>query len=163
MLNIIKRDRKNFQIILLSANKNYKKLFKQASYFNVKNLIISDKKVYDKLIKSKKLKNIKLYNSFNDFDKILKSKKIDYIMSAITGIEGLNPTLNIIKYTKKIAIANKEAIICGWNLIQKKLNYYKVEFIPVDSEHFSIWYGAKNVSSKYIESIFNSFGRPIFK
>ena len=100
LLNIIKRDRKNFQIILLSANKNYKKLFKQASYFNVKNLIISDKKVYDKLIKSKKLKNIKLYNSFNDFDKILKSKKIDYIMSAITGIEGLNPTLNIIKYTK---------------------------------------------------------------
>jgi 1-deoxy-D-xylulose-5-phosphate reductoisomerase len=45
LLNIIKRDRKNFQIILLSANKNYKKLFKQASYFNVKNLIISDKKV----------------------------------------------------------------------------------------------------------------------
>ncbi len=154
LLNIIKRDRKNFQIILLSANKNYKKLFKQASYFNVKNLIISDKKVYDKLIKSKKLKNIKLYNSFNDFDKILKSKKIDYIMSAITGIEGLNPTLNIIKYTKKIAIANKEAIICGWNLIQKRLNYYKVEFIPVDSEHFSIWYGAKNVSSKNISKVY---------
>ena len=107
MLNIIKRDNKNFQIILLSANKNYKKLFKQASYFNVKNLIISDKKVYDKLIKSKKLKNIKLYNSFNDFDKILKSKKIDYIMSAITGIEGLNPTLNIIKYTKKLPLQTK--------------------------------------------------------
>ena len=42
-------------------------------------------------------------------------------MSAITGIEGLDPTLKSIKYTKKIAIANKEAIICGWNLIYKNL------------------------------------------
>ena len=40
-------------------------------------------------------------------------------MSSITGINGLAPTLNIIKYTKNIAIANKEAIICGWNLISK--------------------------------------------
>ena len=38
-------------------------------------------------------------------------------MSSIVGIEGLEPTLKIIKFTKKIAIANKESIICGWNLI----------------------------------------------
>ena len=42
-------------------------------------------------------------------------------MSAITGIEGLEPTIKIPKLTKKIAIANKEAIICGWNLIEKCL------------------------------------------
>ena len=40
-------------------------------------------------------------------------------MSSITGIDGLFPTLKSIKFTKKIAIANKEAIICGWNLIYK--------------------------------------------
>ena len=60
-------------------------------------------------------------------------------MSAISGLEGLRPTLNIIKYTKKIAIANKESIICGWTLIFKNLKKYKTNFIPVDSEHFSIW------------------------
>ncbi len=42
-------------------------------------------------------------------------------MNSITGINGLEPTLNIIKYSKKIAIANKESIICGWNLINKEL------------------------------------------
>ena len=42
-------------------------------------------------------------------------------MSAIVGLNGLNPTLKIIKYSNKIAIANKESIICGWNLIKKKL------------------------------------------
>ena len=49
------------------------------------------------------------------------SKKIHYVMSSIVGIEGLVPTINIIKFTKKIAIANKESIICGWNLIKKEL------------------------------------------
>ena len=39
-------------------------------------------------------------------------------MSSISGIDGMEPTYNIIKYTKKIAIANKEGIICGWNLLK---------------------------------------------
>ena len=54
-------------------------------------------------------------------------------------MDGLEPTLKIIKFTKKIAIANKESIICGWSLIQKELLKNKTEFIPIDSEHFSIY------------------------
>ena len=42
-------------------------------------------------------------------------------MSSIIGIDGLEPTLKIIKYTKKIAIANKESIICGWDLLDNQL------------------------------------------
>ena len=60
-------------------------------------------------------------------------------MCAISGFQGLKPTLDIIKFTRTIAIANKESIICGWNLIKKDLKKYKTFFIPVDSEHFSIW------------------------
>ena len=69
-------------------------------------------------------------------------------MSSIVGLDGLEPTFKIIKYTKKIAIANKESIICGWNLIKKELKKNKTEFIPVDSEHFSIWYALKNNSKE---------------
>ena len=65
-------------------------------------------------------------------------------MSSIVGLDGLKPTLNLIKHTRKIAIANKESIICGWSLIRKEILKYKTKFIPVDSEHFSIWYGLKN-------------------
>ena len=60
-------------------------------------------------------------------------------MSSIVGIEGLEPTLNIIRYTKNIAIANKESIICGWNLIKKKLKKYKTNLIPVILNIFN-WY-----------------------
>ena len=56
----------------------------------------------------------------------------------LSSFYGLEPTLKMIKYSKTIAIANKESIICGWPLIQKKLKKHKCQFIPIDSEHFSI-------------------------
>jgi len=60
-------------------------------------------------------------------------------MSSIIGLSGLESTLDIIQCSKRIAIANKESIICGWNLIKKELKKYNTEFIPIDSEHFSIF------------------------
>ena len=75
-------------------------------------------------------------------------------MSAISGIHGLEPTIKIIKHTKKIAIANKEAIICGWHLIKNNLRRYKTKFVPVDSEHFSIFYALQGNKISNIEKIF---------
>ena len=151
-LKIIAKDKKNFDLQLLTAQKNYKLLLKQAKIFSVKHIIITDKKSYQAAI-SKNIKNIKIYNNFNQFNKIF-PKKLDYVMSAIVGLDGLIPTINIIKYTKVIAIANKETIICAWNLIKKKLDHYKTKFIPVDSEHFSIWYALKNYNNSDIDKIY---------
>ena len=153
LLNIIRKDRKNFEIILLTANKNHKLLLKQAKEFKVKNLIITNKKKFD-LIKNDSIKlNLNIYNNYVNFSKIF-TNKVDYTMSSITGINGLEPTLKIIKYSKKIAIANKESIICGWNLINKELKKNNTDFIPVDSEHFSLWYGIQNLDINNIEKIF---------
>ena len=138
LLSIVKKNKNFFNVILLTANSDYKTLFNQANKFKVKNLIITDKVCF-KILKEKcKKKNINVYNNFDTFNKIFKNK-VDYTMNSIVGFAGLKPTLNIIKYTKQIAIANKESIICGWNLIKKKLILYKTQIIPVDSEHFSIW------------------------
>jgi len=153
LINIIKEDKKNFEIILLSAEGNYKELLKQAKIFKVKNLIITNEESYNKIRKAKFSKKINIYNNFNNFKKIFK-KKIDYTMSSISGIQGLKPTIEIIKFTNKIAIANKEAIICGWDLIQKELKKNKTEFIPVDSEHFSIWYALRDINKNLIEKIY---------
>ena len=153
LLKIIKKDKKNFKVELLSAKKNYKKILDQAKDFNVKNIIITDIKFY-KILKSKlKNKKINIYNNFDKFNKIF-PKKIDYVMSSIVGLDGLDPTIKIIKHTKKIAIANKESIICAWNLIQKELLKSKTEFVPVDSEHFSIWYALMNNPSNRIDKIY---------
>ena len=163
LFNILLKEKKNFEIVLLVANKSHKVLMKQAKAFNVKNIIITNKKNY-KILKKETIKtDIKVFNDFAQMNKIFK-KKIDYVLSSISGIQGLEPTTKIIKFTKKIAIANKESIICGWNLIQTELKKHKTEFIPVDSEHFSIWYGLKNFKTINLEKVFlTASGGPFYK
>ena len=153
LLKIIEKNKKDFEIYLLTANKNYKELFRQTIQFKVKNVIITDKIAFKKFQKLNKNPKIKIYNTFENLEKIF-TRKIDYTMCSIIGINGLDPTYRIIKFTKTIAIANKESIICAWNLISKNLLKYKTKFIPVDSEHFSIWYTLKNYKKMNINQIF---------
>ena len=119
LLNIITKNNNFFKVELLTAQSDYKTLYKQAKKHNVKNLIITNKDSYSTLKDKCKKTNINVYNNFNFFNKIFK-KKVDYTMNSIVGFAGLKPTLDIIKFTKQLAIANKESIICGWNLIKKK-------------------------------------------
>ena len=159
-LDIVKKNKKDFKVILLTANKNHNLLSKQIKEFKVKNVIITNKKSY--LILKKKFKNIFIYNDLNIIDKIIPSK-LDYTMSSISGFDGLKPTIKIIKKTNTIAIANKESIICGWSLIKKQIDRYNTKFVPVDSEHFSIWSVIKNVSPKDIDQIIiTASGGPFF-
>ena len=153
LLSIIKKDKKKFKIELLTANTNYKDLINQAKQFNVKNLIITDLKSFEKSKKFYKGRQINLYKNFDDL-KVILPKKADYVMSSISGIGGLLPTHKIIKHTKLIAIANKEAIICGWPLIKKELQTNKTKFIPIDSEHFSIFSLLQSQNVRNIEKIY---------
>tara|TARA_A100000164_G_C21935999_1_gene788065 strand:- start:2131 stop:3294 length:1164 start_codon:yes stop_codon:yes gene_type:complete len=163
LIKILKKDIKNFEIVLLTANKNYNELIKQAKVLNVRNLIITNKNSFIKLKKKNISKRINIYNNFQSYNKIFK-KKIDYTMCAISGLEGLRPTFNIIKYTKSIAVANKESIICGWNILNTELKKNNTKFIPVDSEHFSINYALRNNSNFNVNSIYlTASGGPLHK
>jgi len=162
LLNIVKTDSKSFEVVLLSAHKNYKELLKQSKTFNVRNLIVTDKKTYEYLTANSKYKKYQFFNNFYSFKKILK-KKIDYTLSAIVGLDGLIPTIKIIKYSKTIAIANKETIICGWNLIQNELKKYNTKFIPVDSEHFSVWSTLSSKTSNIEKIYLTASGGPFYK
>ena len=153
LIKLLKKNT-NISIELLTANKNYRELLKQVKFFKVKNIIITDKNSYIKIKKKLKKKKINIFNNFNSLNKILNNKKIDYTMSSISGMNGLYPTLEIIKFTKKIAIANKEAIICGWSLIKDELKINNTQFIPIDSEHFSIWSLINNAKNNDIEKVF---------
>tara|TARA_Y100000389_G_scaffold122189_1_gene119563 strand:+ start:1293 stop:2456 length:1164 start_codon:yes stop_codon:yes gene_type:complete len=163
LINIIKNDKENFDVVLLTAEKNYELLLKQAKIFNVKNLIISDKKSFNILKKKNSNNKFRIFNNLDSLDKIFK-KKIDYTMSSISGLQGLKPTLDMIRYSKKIAVANKEAIICGWNLIEVALKKNKTEFIPVDSEHFSIWSLLNKNENDTIDKVYiTASGGPFLK
>ena len=153
-IKIIKKDKKNFDIKLLSTNKNVSEIIKQAKQFKVKNIIINN---YSKFIETKKKYkklNINFYNSFSILDKLFKKKELFYSMISIVGIDGLKPSLQLIKYSKNIAIVNKESIICGWNLIRNQLQKFKTNFIPIDSEHFSIYSLIQKNNKDQIDKVF---------
>ena len=150
-LNSIKKNNK-FKIILLSANQNIKKLLKQSIGFKVKDAIIESEDKYFKYKYVFKKKGINLHLGINNIDKII-NKKLSFAINSISGIDGLDPTLKIIPLTDKLLIANKESIICAWELIQKKLDKFKTKFIPLDSEHFSIWKLIRNEQIDTIDKI----------
>ena len=151
-VNILKKNKRKFNIVLLTTNNNYQELLNQVKEFKVQNLVINNKKHYLNLKKKLKNKKINIYNNFETFNKNF-NQRVDYTMCAISGLAGLKPTLDSIKFSKKIAIANKESLICAWNLIEKKLKKHKTKFIPIDSEHFSIWSLLNDSKNSKIEQI----------
>ena len=151
--SILKKNSKDFKVELLTTNKNTNEIIKQAKALKLKNIIVTSKNDYEKIKRKNNKRKIKIYNNLNVIKKIFKKNEIDYTMSAITGIAGLKPTLDAISVSKTIAIANKESIICGWNLIEKQLHKNKTKFIPVDSEHFSIWSLLDQSSNLDVEEI----------
>ena len=109
-LSIIDKKKKYFKTVLLSANRNYKLISKQIKKYSPSIFVITDKKIFKKIENEFKKDKIKILNNFNS---IKLKKKSDITVSAIPGIAGLQPTISMIKMSKKILIANKESIICG--------------------------------------------------
>ena len=151
-LDILKKNKANFQVILLTANSNYKIILKQIKEFQPKYFIINDNDVYKKIKKKINLKKnkVQIINKFKNFNFNI---KFDITISAIVGIAGLEPTIQFTKISKKILLANKETIICGWHIL-KKISKNQKTIIPIDSEHFSIYELTKNTKDEDIEKIY---------
>ena len=150
-LQIIKKTNL-FKVKLLATNKNFLEIAKQIKIFKPEIVVVTNQEVFLKAQKIYQNKKFKILNNFDNIPKYI--KKIDVTVSAIPGIAGLLPTILFTKISKKILIANKEAIICGWQLIKKNAIKYKSEIVPIDSEHFSINALLKNFSKNKIEKIY---------
>ena len=150
-LEIIKKIKK-YKVVLIFANKNYSVIISQITKFKPKIVIISDFIIYEKIKNKYKASKIIFLNNSLNIEKYI--KKIDVTVSAIPGIAGLEPTILFTKISKKILLANKEAIVCGWKLIKNNSIKYNCELVPIDSEHFSIGQLVKNYSDKDIDKIY---------
>ena len=152
-INLLKKNKNKYEIKLLSTNKNVKALYNQSLKLKVKNVIIFDEQKYQKNKRFFLKKKINVFSNFDKPQKILKSK-VDITISGISGLNGLKPLLSSIMISKKIAVANKESIICGWHLIKKELKKNRTDFIPIDSEHFSIWKLIENSKNDELDTIY---------
>ena len=161
-IKIINKKKNFFKINILVANKNYKKICNQIDVYKPNIFIINDEKVFNKVKKKYKNKRVKIYRNLDS--KIKNFNSSDITIAAIPGIAGLIPTLKMIKKSKKILLANKESIICGWNLIKNVSLQNKTKVIPIDSEHFSIMKLLENENKKEISKIYlTASGGPFLK
>ncbi|MBD1172124.1 1-deoxy-D-xylulose-5-phosphate reductoisomerase [Pelagibacterales bacterium SAG-MED05] len=151
-LKIFNKKKKIFKFHILAANKNYKLICKQIKEYKPDFFVVNNLKVLEKVQKKFKSSKVKI---IKDID-IRKNyfKKSDITIAAIPGIAGLKPTVELTKISRKVLIANKESIICGWNLIKKVASKNKTKIIPVDSEHFSIMKLLENQNKDNIKKIY---------
>ncbi len=152
VFKIYDKYKKNFEFYILTGNENYKEIINQIKTYKPKIFIIFNYWVYLKVKKKINNKSITILhgNNYQNYN----FKKSDVSISAIPGIEGLQPTLFQIKISKKILIANKESVICGWELISRLAKKNKTKIIPIDSEHFSIMRLIENTKKNNIDKIY---------
>ena len=149
---ILSRKKDSFKVNILAANKNYNLICDQIIKFKPKIFIIDNQETYLRVKKRFKKKNIIILNKFENQKNHF--QKSDITIVAIPGIAGLKPTIELIKKSKKVLIANKESIICGWSLIKKIASKSKTKIIPVDSEHFSIMKLLENHKIKDVKKVY---------
>ena len=160
-LDVISLNKNKFNIILLSGNSNYKEIKNQIKKYRPKYFVITNLIVYEKILKKFRNKKVKILSKFKE----LPSKiKFDITIAAIVGIAGLEPTIQFTKKSKKILLANKESIICGWHIISKIIKKNKTNVVPIDSEHFSIKQLTYNYKNTDIKKIYlTASGGPFLK
>ena len=150
-LEIIDKKKYLFKPFIFSANKNYDLICKQIIRYKPNFFIINDEEIYKKV--KKKFTNLKV-KILENYDNLDTKYNSSLTISAIPGIAGLEPILKLMKYSKKVLLANKEAIICGWDLIQNASKKNKTKLIPVDSEHYSILKLLENVKIDSVKKIY---------
>ena len=150
-LQIFNLNKKNFNIVLLSAHSNYNEILYQIKVYKPSYFVITNFFIFQKVKKKIRNKKIKIFYNFKDVPLKL---RFDITISAIVGIAGLEPTIRFTKQSQKILLANKESIICGWHILSSLIKKYKTILIPIDSEHFSIKQLTENYTDLDINKIY---------
>lgn len=136
-LDIIENHPDKYEVVGLSANKNYKKLYEQVEIFKPKIISIADDESFKKF-KDINTYNIKVLNGKDSYDEILEFKT-DIVIAAITGAVGLLPVVSVLNKGITLALANKESLVCSGMLVTKIAKEKNVKILPIDSEHNAIY------------------------
>ena len=137
-LDVIKFHQDKYEVVGLTADKNYEQLLKQVKYFKPKIVSLNNTESYKKFINLNNDRNLKIINGKNSHDEIL-DFDTDLVMAAITGSAGLMPVVSALKKGLSIALANKESLVCSGSLVTSLAKKNKARILPVDSEHNAIY------------------------
>jgi len=138
-LEIISHLKDSFHVVGLSAGRNKELLYKQINYFKPEIVSLSHEKDADELKKMTFSHKVKIRYGQEGAEEVAGYSKNDIIISAITGIKGLRPTIAAVRSGKRVGLANKESMVAAGALINKEASKSGAEIIPVDSEHSGVF------------------------
>lgn len=153
------------KINALAAYSNIELLEKQARQFNPKMIVIVDKNKYSLLKENLRDTPVSVLSGEDALEEIAASPNQDEILvNAVVGMAGLVPTLAAISAGKSIALANKETLVAGGDLVMKNAAEKGVKILPVDSEHSAIFQslGGNRAVDQISKIILTASGGPFF-
>lgn len=138
-LDVIREHRKAFEVEVLTAKNNWELLVKQAIEFNPNAVVIENDQHYEAVRSGLSQTSVKVYAGTEAITAVTEMESIDMVLTALVGFSGLRPTLRAIEYGKNIALANKETLVVGGELVTELARKKGVNIYPVDSEHSAIF------------------------
>ena len=160
-LNVVRENLDLFNVVTLVAGNNIEKLIEQIEEFNPKNVYIIKKENAEKL--KNRYKDINVFYGERGMEEISQLVDFDISISALVGIAGLKPTYNMLKNGKTVALANKEVLVAGGELIIKTAKENGAKLLTVDSEHSAIMQCLNGEENNQIDKILlTASGGPFF-
>lgn len=138
-LDIVAENPDKFEVTSLAAGSNWELLARQAIRFDVDTVVIADTTKYEPLRQALASHPIKVFTGSDSLSQIVRSSEVDVVVNALVGYAGLHPTVAAIKAGKKIALANKETLVVGGDLVMRLAAERRVPLLPIDSEHSAIF------------------------
>lgn len=160
-LNIIRENPDKFRAVTLVAGKNIEKLISQIREFAPENVYITSEENAARLRQA--FPNLNVYFGEEGMEAVSQRTDFDISVSALVGIAGLAPTYNMIKNGKTVALANKEVLVAGGELIMKTAKESGATLLTVDSEHSAIMQCLRGEEQNPIDKILlTASGGPFF-
>ncbi len=159
--SVIREFYNDFEIVGLSTNSKIDILKNQIKEFNPKKIHISSKSALNDLKNNLEEKNIIYEGNISEF---VRDMEFDILVNALTGYAGFLPTVEAIKKGKIVALANKETLVVGGDIINDLLKKYNASLIPIDSEHSAIFQILRHFKDAQVSKvIITASGGPFFR
>ncbi|MEG0814693.1 MAG: 1-deoxy-D-xylulose-5-phosphate reductoisomerase [Mucinivorans sp.] len=138
-LDVVRSHRDLFEIEVLTAGQNWQQLAADAREFNVDTVIIANESHYADLKAALANTNVKVWAGSAAIEQIVSRSSLGIVVMGIVGFAALAPTVAALKAGKRLALANKESLVAGGELLMKLSKDHSAPIIPVDSEHSAIF------------------------
>ena len=150
--NCIRRFPDRFRLVGLSTNNNAETLINQAAEFSAEAVCACSARAAS-VTRDALPSSVRHYQSTHGLVDLVNGLDFDILLNALVGAAGFPPTVAALKRKKRIALANKESLVIGGDLITDLIDRGYGNIIPVDSEHSAIYQCANGEDRRTIESL----------